>query len=87
MKRTLLLEKQYKDSMKCPYCSKEMAEGCLHNGKQPVQWMPQGKKPSMFAFSSADSGIELNNKFSMSGYSAEAYYCDSCHIVIAKDKR
>ena len=73
--------------MKCPYCSKEMAQGYIHNGKQPVQWMPHGKKCSMFAFSAADGGVELNNKFSMSGYCAEADYCDDCHIVIAKTKR
>ncbi|MBQ9992992.1 MAG: MarR family transcriptional regulator [Firmicutes bacterium] len=73
--------------MNCPYCSKEMARGYIHNSKQPVQWMPNGTKPSMFAFSPADNGIIISNKFSlfkMGGYIAEAYYCDACHIVIAK---
>ena len=69
--------------MKCPYCSKEMECGNIYNGNQPVQWLPKGKKPSMFAFSATEDGVKLNNKFSMRGNYAEAYYCKSCHIVIS----
>ena len=63
--------------MKCPYCGKEMSEGYLYNGKQPNQWLPRGI---------TDKGITLKNKFSFfreSGYSAEAFYCYQCRIVIA----
>ena len=73
--------------MKCPYCNKEMSVGYIHNGSQPVQWTPNGKKPSAFRFSATDGGIKLNNKLSFSGYNAEAFYCDACHIVIAKAER
>lgn len=73
--------------MKCPYCSREMEAGYIHNGNQPVQWIPNGKKPSIFKFSAADDGVKLSNKFSMGGYDAEAYYCDACHVVIAKAER
>ena len=73
--------------MKCPYCSGEMLVGYIHNGNQPVQWIPNGKKPSIFRFSATDDGIKLDNKFSMSGYRSEAYYCDACHVVIAKAER
>lgn len=72
--------------MNCPYCSKEMQAGYLHNGNQPNQWIPEGKKPSVKAFSVADGSIELKNKFSLfktGGYNAIAYYCNKCHIVLA----
>ena len=70
--------------MKCPYCNKEMSVGYIHNGNQPVQWIPGNKKPSAFRFSVTDGGVKLNNKLSLGGYNAEAFYCDACHIVIAK---
>ena len=73
--------------MKCPYCNKEMSVGYIHNGDQPVQWIPNGKKPSIFRFSAADGGVKLSNNFSLNGYKAEAFYCDACHIVVAKTER
>ena len=73
--------------MKCPYCNKEMLVGYIHNGNQPVQWIPNGKKPSIFRFSAADGGVKLSNKLSLNGYNAEAFYCDACHIVVAKTER
>lgn len=72
--------------MKCPYCSKEMKIGYLYNGRQPIQWIPINKKPSIFNFTIKD-GVKLNNDFSMSGYSADAHYCDVCNIVISKTKK
>ena len=73
--------------MECPYCNKEMSVGYIHNGNQPVQWIPNGKKPSTFRFSAADGGVKLSNKLSLNGYNAEAFYCDACHIVVAKTER
>ena len=73
--------------MKCPYCNKEMSVGYIHNGSQPVLWIPYGKKPSAFRFSATDGGVKLNNKLSLGGYNAEAFYCDACHVVIAKTER
>ena len=63
-----------------------MAAGYITNGQQPVQWIPDGEKPSMFSFSTSDKGISLNNKFSplkANGYKAEAYFCAECGIVLA----
>ena len=73
--------------MKCPYCNKEMSVGYIHNGNQPIQWIPNNKKPSAFRFSATDGGVKLNNKLSLGGYNAEAFYCDACHVVIAKTER
>ena len=75
------------DNMKCPYCSKEMQLGYLYNGSQPLQWIPKGKRPSVFSYSVANYAVELNNNFKpfkVGGYSAETFYCEECHIVIAK---
>ena len=72
--------------MKCPCCNKEMMLGYIHNGSQPVQWIPDGKKPSMLSFSTTDEGVTLVNKFApfkTNGYQAEAYYCTNCKLVIA----
>ena len=51
--------------MYCPICNKEMLSGYLYNGNQPLQWIPEDKKPSKFAFSTTDDGVKLNNKFSL----------------------
>ena len=76
--------------MNCPYCLKEMARGYIYNGSQPIQWIPDGKKPSKINFTVSGDGVKLNNRFSffkISGYSAEAFYCDACAVVIAKTER
>lgn len=75
--------------MKCPYCSKEMKCGYLYNDNQPLQWIPEGRRPSLFNYSVADYAVELYNKYSLfktGGYSAETYYCDACNVIISKTK-
>ena len=72
--------------MKCPHCGKEMSEGYIFNGLQPVQWLPKGAMPARFVFSKRNVGVDLKNKFSFfkeGGYSAEAFHCDVCRVVIA----
>ena len=73
-------------SMKCPYCQEEMQFGYIPNGQQPVQWIPDGEKPSYFSISVAEQGIPLINHLKplkANGYKAEAYYCTKCKVVIA----
>lgn len=72
--------------MKCPYCDKEMLSGYIPNGDQPVQWLPDGEKPSLFAFKTAEKGVALRNRFALlqaNGYAAAAFCCEKCKIVIA----
>lgn len=71
--------------MNCPYCQNEMQLGNIPNWSQPVQWLPDGKRPSMFAFSVAANGVLLMNQYRIlkEGYQAKAYYCQKCKIVIA----
>ena len=72
--------------MKCPYCGKETEAGYIYNGNQPLQWLPNGVMPSRINWTAKDDGVNLKNKFKLfkeSGYKAEAFYCNKCHIVIA----
>lgn len=75
--------------MKCPYCQEEMRLGYIPNWAQPVQWIPEGERPSMLSFSTAKMGIPLVNQFrplTAYGYRAEAHYCPGCRLVIAPAK-
>lgn len=75
--------------MRCPYCQKEMQRGFIPNGSQPVQWIPDGERPSAFSFSIAEHGVPLNNRFKLlkaNGYKAEAHYCSDCKVIIAPTK-
>ena len=75
--------------MNCPCCGKDMMLGYIYNGNQPVQWIPHGKKPSAFAFSTAEGGVPLQNRFEpikSNGYKAEAFYCGTCKLVVAPTK-
>jgi len=72
--------------MKCPICGKEMRRGYIPNGGQPVQWIPEGDKPSVLSFTAAKNGVSLVNRYrplKSNGYMAEAFYCPTCKIVIA----
>jgi len=72
--------------MKCPHCGKEMSEGYIYNGQQPIQWLPRGVMPARMIFTKRNEGVDLKNKFSFlkeSGYHAEAFHCYACRIVIA----
>ena len=75
--------------MKCPYCQEEMQLGYIPNGGQPVQWIPNGERPSVLFFSIAEQGVPLINQFKplkANGYKAEAHYCSNCKVIIAPTK-
>lgn len=75
--------------MKCPCCQEEMRLGYIPNWVQPVQWIPDGERPSLLSFSIAKMGIPLMNRFkpfTAYGYKAEAHYCPRCRLVIAPAK-
>ena len=76
-------------TMKCPYCQEEMQRGYIPNGGQPVQWIPNGERPSVLSFSIAEQGVPLINQFKplkANGYKAEAHYCSNCKVIIAPTK-
>ena len=71
-----------------PLLRKRDEEGYLHDSKQPVQWIPKGEKTAPIAFMLAEKGVPLSGKFSWKSgvYTAEAYHCDKCNIVLAYTK-
>ena len=75
--------------MKSPYCQKEMQLGYIPNGSQPMQWIPDDERPSIFSFSIAEQGVPLVNQFQpikMNGYKAEAHDCPDCKVIVAPTK-
>ena len=73
--------------MKCPYCQQKMRPGYLQNSTQPVQWIPEGSKPSMWKGQPAKYGVPFGGGNCIwKGYTAEAHYCAACGVVIAKVK-
>ena len=73
--------------MNCPYCSREMARGYLRDASQPIQWIPEGKRPSIWKFSSVEHGVTMSGEYEFGmGYTAEAHHCAGCGVVIAKTK-
>lgn len=68
--------------MKCPRCAREMRKGYLHNTNQPVQWIPEGSKPSIFKTGVADGAVVLGENSFWTGYRADAWYCPACKMII-----
>lgn len=72
--------------MKCPYCEREIKKGYFINGSQPIQWIPEGNKPSVWKTGIAKDAVQLGSGSYWKSYKAEAYYCQSCKIVITPVK-
>ena len=72
--------------MKCPRCEREMQKGYFRNSDQPVQWIPEGSKPSIFKTGIAEGAVVLGDSSFWSGYRATAYRCSSCHIIIVPEE-
>lgn len=67
-----------------------MQPGYIPTGsKEPAQWIPNGEKPAPIAHMPAKNGVPLLGKFAWrfgGMYTAEAYHCDKCKIVLAYTK-
>ena len=70
--------------MKCNCCGTEMKKGYLHNGSQPVQWIPEDRKPALWKGLAAEGAIRLGSGslFEWNGYRADAWLCENCQTVI-----
>ena len=66
--------------MRCPYCQKEMQRGYIPNGSQPVQWIPDGERPSVLSFSVTEQGVSLVNQFKP--LKANGYKVKRKHIIV-----
>ena len=72
--------------MKCPYCEREMKKGYLLDREAPIQWIPEGGKPSLFKGTLADGAIQLGGGSYWKNYRADADYCTNCKCVILSAK-
>ena len=72
--------------MKCPKCEREMKKGYLHNGTQPIQWIPENRKPSIWRGGVAEGAAVCGEENFWKGYRAEAHYCSACKVVILPTK-
>lgn len=68
--------------MNCPYCKQELWSGYIHNSGQPVQWIPNGTKPSIWRGGLAKRSVPLSDYSFFRESKANAYYCPSCKVVI-----
>ena len=48
--------------MKCPRCEREMRKGYFRNADQPVQWIPEGSKPSIWKTGVAEGAVVLSEE-------------------------
>lgn len=69
--------------MKCPYCEREMRKGYFIDGSQPIQWIPEGSKPSIWKTGTAEGAVHLGGGSFWRNYKADAFYCSFCKVVIA----
>ena len=69
--------------MRCPSCSRQMKKGYFHAASQPIQWIPEGTKPSILKTGVAEGAVVLCEGSYWKTYKADAYYCPTCQIVIA----
>ena len=73
--------------MKCPYCGEEMQSGFVPTDMIPAQWIPDGKKQSLFKLNYAKDSIKIVYENTAFGIHAKADYCKTCGIVLLKEER
>ena len=72
--------------MKCPACQREMRKGYFIDREAPIQWIPEGSKPSIWKTGTAEGAVTLGDGSYWKNYKAEAFYCPSCRFVITPVK-
>ena len=72
--------------MKCPRCEREMQKGYFRNADQPVQWIPEDTKPSIWKTGVAENAVVLGEESFWKGYRATAHYCPTCRFVIVPEE-
>ena len=69
--------------MKCPYCNQEMHTGYIPNSSQPVQWLPEGEKASIWRGGVSPNAVRLSARRPMFGdHQAISHLCVACRVII-----
>lgn len=66
---------------KCPWCGKDMEQGFLAAGRDPVRWYPGVYKFEFFRGLDGDA-IDICNEGGFSGYYKTAWLCRECGKMI-----
>ena len=71
--------------MNCPKCGRPMQDGYIYSWAQPVQWAPDGVKPSFMMAKVMRGGVLLREKRHgmINRHQAEAYHCPDFRLVVA----
>ena len=72
--------------MKCPACQREMRKGYFIDREAPIQWIPEGSKPSIWKTDVADGAVVLGGGSYWKNYRADAFYCHTCRFVVTPIK-
>ena len=68
--------------MNCPFCEKEMKKGVLSgDGRGKVRWNEGDERPSLIDRLS-EKGCVTTAKYTISNFTIESFYCDSCKKMI-----
>lgn len=58
----------------------------FHADSQPIQWIPEGRKPSVWKTGVAEGAVVLGSGSYWKTYRADAFYCPFCRFVITPVK-
>ena len=68
--------------MKCPFCENELKKGILYgDGRSKVHWN-EGDKKLPILEGMVGKGCLSSAKYSLTTFTIESYYCDSCKKMI-----
>ena len=68
--------------MKCPYCSSDMKSGYIPSGRDFLEWVPEGEKPSIAFFKKGEGRIKLTETPIMSRKNISGFVCYKCKKII-----
>lgn len=63
-----------------------MNKGSLHDGTNPVQWIPEGGKTPFWKYSLGKDAIQLGGGGAWKGYSVAAWRCPVCRVVMIPEQ-
>ena len=74
--------------MKCPKCDSLMLKGFVPVHKGRLYWSPEGQEVPWNCYAVPKGSVVLSKSTIMFPKEAEAFYCESCKIVLipVKDK-
>lgn len=72
--------------MICPWCGKEMTEGCISQDRYAIKWVAREKSKGILNFTPLVEGIKLT---SFAENTVKVFYCKDCRkfVIDQEDMR